>query len=82
MNIIIWILIGGISGWLAGLINKGSGFGFFGNIVVGLIGSVVGGYLFGLFGIPDTNFVGSIIVSTVGAVALLFIVNIFSGRKV
>ena len=81
MNILIWILIGGIAGYLAGVINKGSGFGLFGNIAVGLIGSVVGGYIFSLFGIPDTNFIGSIVVSTVGAVVLLFVVGLFTGRK-
>jgi uncharacterized membrane protein YeaQ/YmgE (transglycosylase-associated protein family) len=80
MNILIWVLIGGISGWLAGTINKGSGFGFFGNIIIGLIGSVIGGFLFSLLGIPDTNFLGSILVSTIGAVVLLFIADFFSRR--
>lgn len=82
MNFLIWVLIGAIAGWLAGMIRKGSGFGILGNIVVGLIGSVIGGYIFGLLGIPDTNFVGSIIVSTVGAILLLAIANLFTGQKV
>jgi uncharacterized membrane protein YeaQ/YmgE (transglycosylase-associated protein family) len=77
MSIIISLIIGGIAGLLAGMIRKGSGFGFFGNIVVGLVGGFVGNILFGLLGINDTNFIGSIFVSTIGAVALLFILGIF-----
>jgi len=80
MNIIIWLIIGAIAGFLAGNIKKGSGFGIFGNIIVGLIGSVVGGFVFGLFGIQDTNFIGSTLVATAGAVILLTIVGVFSGR--
>ena len=80
MNIIIWLIIGGIAGFLAGIIKKGSGFGIFGNIIVGLVGSVVGGYIFGLFGIQDTNFIGSTLVATSGAVILLSIFGLFSGR--
>ena len=82
MNFLIWIIIGGIAGYLAGLIRKGHGFGTFGNIVVGLVGSVIGGYVFSLLGIPDTNFIGSILVATIGAVILLAIVNFFSGKNV
>lgn len=77
MNIIISLIIGGIAGWLAGLIRKGEGFGFFGNIILGIIGGAVGGWVFGLIGIQDTNFIGSIVVSTIGAVIVLAIANLF-----
>jgi uncharacterized membrane protein YeaQ/YmgE (transglycosylase-associated protein family) len=81
MNFIISLIIGGIAGLLAGLIRKGSGFGFFGNVLVGLIGGFVGNLIFSAFGIQDTNFIGSIFVSTIGAVVLLFVVGFFTGNK-
>lgn len=81
MNIFLWLLVGAIAGFLAGNFTKGEGFGLLGNIVVGLIGSLVGGWLFSLFGIQDTNFIGSTVVATAGAVVLLFVLNLFSGRR-
>jgi uncharacterized membrane protein YeaQ/YmgE (transglycosylase-associated protein family) len=59
------------------LVTKGEGFGFFGNIIVGLIGGLIGNFIFGFFGFSDPNFIGSIIVSTVGAVILLYFINMF-----
>ncbi len=50
-NLIIFLAIGAIAGWLAGNLIKGGGFGLMGNIVVGVIGAFVGGFVFGLFGI-------------------------------
>jgi uncharacterized membrane protein YeaQ/YmgE (transglycosylase-associated protein family) len=76
-SIIISLFIGGLAGLLAGYIQKGEGFGFFGNIIVGLIGGFIGNFLFGLLGIQDSNFLGSIVISTVGAVVLLYLLRLF-----
>lgn len=70
-----WLIIGGVAGWLAGLIMKGSGFGVLGNIVVGIVGGIIGGFLFGLLGLGANNLIGSIITAVIGAVVLLAIVN-------
>lgn len=78
MGLIISLIIGGIAGLLAGQIRKGHGFGLIGNVVVGLIGGLIGGFLAPLVGITDTNFIGSIIVSTIGAVILLAILSLFN----
>jgi len=76
-NLIIFLVIGAIAGWLAGNIMKGRGFGLVGNIVVGIIGAIIGGYLFGVLGISiGGGLLGSIIVSTAGAAVLLFLVGI------
>jgi uncharacterized membrane protein YeaQ/YmgE (transglycosylase-associated protein family) len=72
----IFLAIGGIAGWLAGILMKGGGFGLLGNIVVGIIGALVGGYVFGLLGISAGGLIGSIVTATVGAVLLLFIVRL------
>jgi len=78
-TIIIWLVIGAIAGWLAGLIVKGYGFGVIGNIIVGIIGSVIGGWLFGAFAVaPGTGIIGSIIAATIGAVILLLLLRLVS----
>ncbi len=73
MNFIWFALIGLCAGWLAGQLVKGSGFGLVGDIVVGVVGSLLGGYLFSTFGVASgSGMLGSLIVATVGAVVLLF----------
>ena len=76
-SLIIFLIIGAVAGWLAGLIMKGDGFGLLGNIVVGVIGAVVGGFLFGLLGLAAGGLIGSIVTATVGAVVLLYLVRLF-----
>jgi uncharacterized membrane protein YeaQ/YmgE (transglycosylase-associated protein family) len=76
-GLLIWLFIGAVAGWLAGLIVKGYGFGLLGNIVVGIIGAFVGGWLFGVLGIVALHgIVGAIIGATVGAVAVLLLLSV------
>jgi uncharacterized membrane protein YeaQ/YmgE (transglycosylase-associated protein family) len=75
-SLIIFLVIGAVAGWLAGLIMKGRGFGLLGNIIVGIIGAVVGGFLFGLLGLAAGGLIGSIVTATVGAVVLLFLIGL------
>ena len=75
-NLLIFLAIGAVAGWLAGVILKGGGFGLLVNIVVGILGAIVGGFAFGLLGISVGGIVGSIITATVGAVLLLLIVGL------
>ena len=73
--IIIMLLVGAVAGWLAGQIMKGAGFGLIGNIIVGILGAIVAGFL--LPGIlPLGGLIGSIISATIGAIILLFIVGL------
>jgi len=77
MNLLIFLAIGALSGWLAGSIMRGGGFGLLGDIIVGIVGAEVGGYLFGLIGISSgTGLLGAIITATFGAMALLFIIRL------
>ena len=77
VGIILWLIIGAIAGWLAGLMMRGGGFGVLGNIVVGIVGALIGGWLFGLLGIgPADNIIGSLVTAVVGACGLLFIVGL------
>jgi uncharacterized membrane protein YeaQ/YmgE (transglycosylase-associated protein family) len=73
---LIFLAIGAVAGWLAGVILKGGGFGLLVNIVVGILGAIVGGFAFGLLGISAGGILGSIITATVGAVFLLFTVGL------
>ena len=75
-ELLIFLAIGAVAGWLAGTLMKGGGFGLLGNIVVGIIGALIGGFVFGLLGITAGGIIGAIIVSTVGAVILLFAIRL------
>ncbi len=76
-GLIVWLIIGGVAGWLAGLIMRGGGYGLLGDIVIGIIGSVIAGWIFGAyFGPLGGGIVGAIIASTVGAVILIFITRL------
>lgn len=75
MGVIAWLIIGGLAGWIAGHIMRGGGFGLFGNIGVGIVGAVVGGFLFSLLGLQAGDFLGSLVTAIVGAVLLLWVIS-------
>jgi len=79
--IIGWLVIGLIAGWLAGKLSRGRGFGCITDIVLGLIGAVLGGWIFTKLGIGgDTaSFIYSLAAATVGAVIIVAIAHLFSG---
>lgn len=75
--LIFWIVIGGIAGWLAGLLLKGGGFGLVMDILLGIVGALVGGWLAGVLGIHiGSGWIASLITATVGAVLILFITRL------
>jgi uncharacterized membrane protein YeaQ/YmgE (transglycosylase-associated protein family) len=77
-----WIFLGLIAGWLAGKLARGRGFGCIGDILLGLIGSVIGGWIFTKLGIVHANtFLFSLAAATVGAVVLVAIGHLFFGGK-
>jgi len=80
-GLIAFLIIGGIAGWLAGILMKGGGFGLLGNIVVGIIGAIIGGWVFGLLGISAGGMIGSIVTATIGAAILLYVVGIIKKGK-
>src|SRR5262245_9094941 len=75
--LLIWLIVGAIAGWLAGLIVKGYGFGLIGNIIVGIIGAVIAGWLLPKLGISlGGTFIRDIISAVIGAVILLVIIGL------
>jgi uncharacterized membrane protein YeaQ/YmgE (transglycosylase-associated protein family) len=81
VGIIVMLLVGAIAGWLAGTIFKGAGFGLVGNIIVGLIGAIIAGFL--LPGVLQfQGLAGQIISAAIGAIILLFLISLFNRRAV
>jgi len=77
MGNILWVLfIGLIAGWLAGLILKGRGFGIIGNLIVGVVGAVVGSWLFSALGLAAYGSFGTLITTLVGAVVFLGLISL------
>ncbi|NVJ65825.1 MAG: GlsB/YeaQ/YmgE family stress response membrane protein [Gammaproteobacteria bacterium] len=76
-SLLIFLFIGAVAGWLAGLLIKGGGFGLIGNIVIGIIGAFVGGWLLPMVGLNFGGLIGSIVSATIGAVILLFVIGLF-----
>lgn len=77
-DLIIWLVIGAVAGWLAGQIVKGYGFGLVGNIVVGIIGALVAGWLLPVIGFAvGGGIIAAIINAVIGAVILLFVIGLF-----
>ncbi len=78
-GLIGWILIGLIAGWLSGKIARGRGFGLIADLFLGLVGAVIGGWIFGRLGVATFGFIGSLAAATVGAVILVSVARLFSG---
>ena len=77
MGIVIWLLVGAVAGWLAGMIVKGYGFGLVGNMVVGVIGSLIAGWLLPRLGVfIGFGIIAEIINAVIGAVILLAVIGL------
>lgn len=77
MSLLVFLIVGVVAGWLAGLLVKGGGFGLLGDLVVGVIGAFVGGYLFSSLGVSSGGgLIGSIVVAIIGAIVLLVLIRL------
>lgn len=85
MGIISWLVVGLIAGWLAGMVMKGGGYGVVGDIILGIIGAIVGGFLAtNVLGIGNVNGINleSIVIAAVGAVIVVFLSRLLTrGRR-
>lgn len=83
-GLIAWIIIGVLAGWITGKLMKGSGYGFFMDMIVGLIGALIGGFLsshLGAGGVNEHGMTMSIIIAVIGAVILTLIVRLITGSR-
>jgi uncharacterized membrane protein YeaQ/YmgE (transglycosylase-associated protein family) len=76
MHLLWFLLIGLVAGWLAGKLTKGSGFGVVGNVIIGVLGSFVGGFIFRQIGLHAGGTIGSLVVATAGAAILIYLVRL------
>lgn len=85
MGLLSWIIIGLIAGWLAGVVMKGGGYGVVGDIILGIVGALIGGFLASaVFGVPDAvNGINitSIVVAALGAIILVALIRALPGRS-
>jgi uncharacterized membrane protein YeaQ/YmgE (transglycosylase-associated protein family) len=75
-HLLLFLVIGIVAGFLAGTIMKGKGFGLLGDLIVGVIGSFIGYWIFGLLGIASGGIIGALIAALVGALLLLYIARL------
>jgi uncharacterized membrane protein YeaQ/YmgE (transglycosylase-associated protein family) len=83
-GLIAWIIIGALAGWITGKLMKGSGFGFWMDMIVGLIGAMIGGFIsyhLGLGGVREHGLIVSIVIAVIGAVILTWLVRLVSGSR-
>jgi uncharacterized membrane protein YeaQ/YmgE (transglycosylase-associated protein family) len=78
MKFILWLIIGALAGWLAGKLTRGKGYGLIRDIIVGIIGAYIGGWLWGVLKLPALGgaFIGPLVTATVGAVVLLVLLRL------
>jgi uncharacterized membrane protein YeaQ/YmgE (transglycosylase-associated protein family) len=85
MGILSWIIVGMIAGWLAGLVVRGGGYGVLGDIILGIVGALVGGFVASaLFNVPNPVSginITTIIVSFIGAVVVIWLIRALGGRR-
>ena len=83
MDILLWIVLGLVAGFLASMVMRGGGYGLLGDIIVGVVGALLGGWLFSLFGAGGvTGFnLWSIFVAFIGACVLIAVLRLLSGRR-
>jgi uncharacterized membrane protein YeaQ/YmgE (transglycosylase-associated protein family) len=79
-HLLLFLVIGVVAGFLAGKIMKGSGYGLVGDLIVGVIGSFIGVWVFGLFGIAAGGILGLLVVAVVGALLLLYVLRLVKKR--
>jgi uncharacterized membrane protein YeaQ/YmgE (transglycosylase-associated protein family) len=80
MEFLWFILIGIAAGWLAGLIMKGGGYGLIVDLIVGVVGALLGGWLFGLAGVAAGGFIGQLVVATIGAIVLILVLRLIKKK--
>jgi uncharacterized membrane protein YeaQ/YmgE (transglycosylase-associated protein family) len=83
MTILGWIVLGLIAGWLAGVLVKGTDYGVIGDIILGIVGALVGGWITSvLMGVDVTGFnLESLLVATLGAIVVIFIARVVAGSR-
>lgn len=81
-SLVIWLLVGLVAGWLAGEIWRGRGYGAWGNILLGIVGAIVGGLLLGALGVDPGGFLGEVVQALIGALVVLALAGVLRENRV
>jgi uncharacterized membrane protein YeaQ/YmgE (transglycosylase-associated protein family) len=82
MFVLWWILVGLVAGWLTGKLMKGGGYGFVVDVILGIVGAIVGGFIAKAIGIsPSGGLIYTILIALGGAVLVVFLVRLITGKK-
>ncbi len=82
MHLLWWILVGLVAGWITGKLMKGGGYGFVVDVILGIVGAVVGGFIAQAIGIsPQGGLIYTILIAIGGAVIVVFLVRLISGKR-
>lgn len=81
INCIVWLIVGGLAGTVAGRLIRGKGYGLVGDVGLGLVGSIVGNFVLGLLGLGATGLLGGFVASAVGAVIFVLAIRVFVDSK-
>lgn len=82
MHLLWWIVVGLVAGWVTGKLMKGGGYGFFLDIILGIVGALVGGYIAAALGLsPQGGLIYTILIAICGAVLVVFVVRLITGRR-
>ena len=82
MGILWWIVVGLIAGWATGKIMKGAGYGFWADMLLGMAGAIVGGYLAGFLGFSHSGgLIYTLVIAIIGAVLIVFLFRLITGRR-
>jgi len=76
MSLLGFLFIGLIAGWLAGVIMKGGGYGVVGDIVIGIVGAMIGGHVLGWLGVVTYGLIGSLVTALVGAIIFISLIRL------
>jgi len=82
MELLTIIIIGLIAGWVGSMLMKGRGLGIIGDIMEGIIGALIGGYLLAQLGVNTGGFIGSVVTAIIGSVILLFLISLVQRSEV
>jgi len=82
MHLLWWILVGLVAGWLTGKVMKGGGYGFFVDIILGIVGGLVGGFIARALGFsPAGGLIYTILIATAGAILVVFVFRLITGKR-
>jgi uncharacterized membrane protein YeaQ/YmgE (transglycosylase-associated protein family) len=82
MHMLWWVVVGLVAGWATGKIMKGEGYGFWVDILIGIVGAFAGGFIAGLIGLPTSGgLIYTLLIATAGAVIIVFLFRLITGKK-